>query len=56
VRTFDGGWAGTIRIGPAMPQFVAWAALDDAELARTLSDTMARIADALISHRCEEAA
>ena len=56
VRTFDGGWAGTIRIGPAMPQFVAWAALDDAELARALGATMAGIAGALVSHRCEEAA
>lgn len=55
VRTFDGGWAGTIRIGPAMPQFVAWAALDDAALARSLGTTMAGIADALVSHRCEEA-
>lgn len=56
VRTLDGGWAGTIRIGPAMPQFFAWAALDDAELARTLGAAMAGVADALVSHRCEEAA
>jgi hypothetical protein len=56
VRTLDGGWAGTIRIGPAMPQFVAWAALDDPALARTLGTTMAGIAGALVSHRCEEAA
>ena len=56
VRTAEGDWGGTIRIGPAMPQFVAWSALDDGKLARTLGATMARIADALVSHRCEEAA
>jgi hypothetical protein len=56
VRTPDGGWGGTIRIGPSMPQFVAWAALDDAALARTLNEAMAGIADALVSHRVDEAA
>ena len=55
VRTPDGGWAGTIRIGPSMPQFVAWARLDDAALAATLNAAMAEIADALIGHRCEAA-
>lgn len=56
VRTAEGGWAGTIRIGPPMPQFVEWARLEEAELASTLESEVARIADALISHRCEEAA
>lgn len=56
VRTADGGWAGTIRIGPPMPQFVEWARLDDAALASTLDAEMAGIADALVTHRCEEAA
>jgi len=56
VRTADGGWAGTIRIGPPMPQFVEWARLDDAALSATLEAEMAGIADALVSHRCDEAA
>ena len=56
VRTADGGWAGTIRIGPSMPQFVAWARLDDAALVAAMNRDMAGIADALVSHRCEEAA
>jgi selenocysteine lyase/cysteine desulfurase len=56
VRNPDGGWAGTIRIGPAMPQIVDWARLDDAALAATLDVEMAAIADALVSHRYEEAA
>jgi len=56
VRTPDGEWGGTIRIGPSMPQFVAWSALDDAALTATLDAAMANIADALVSHRCEEAA
>jgi hypothetical protein len=56
VRTADGAWGGTIRIGPSMPQFVAWAGLDDAALAKALAAEMAGIADALISHRVEEAA
>jgi hypothetical protein len=56
VRTPEGGWGGTIRIGPAMPQFVAWAALHDGALVRALNDAMAGIAAALVSHRVEEAA
>ena len=56
VRTPDGDWGGTIRIGPSMPQFVAWAALDDAALGAALNEAMAGIADALVSHRVEEAA
>jgi hypothetical protein len=56
VRTFDGGWAGTIRIGPPMPQFVEWAGLDDAAMVETLDVEMAGIADALVSHRSEKAA
>ena len=56
VRTPDGEWGGTIRIGPSMPQFVAWAALDEAALARALNEAMAGIADALVSHRVEKAA
>jgi hypothetical protein len=56
VRTPDGGWAGTIRIGPPMPQFVAWARLGDAAMAAELDRAMAEIADALVSHRVEEAA
>lgn len=56
VRTADGGWAGTIRIGPAMPQFVEWARLGDTELASTLDAEMARIAEALVTHRCDKAA
>jgi len=56
VRTAEGEWGGTIRIGPSMPQFVAWARLDDAALARTMNEAMAAIAGALVSHRVEEAA
>jgi len=56
VRTPDGEWGGTIRIGPSMPQFVSWAALDDGALARTLNEAMAGMADALVSHRVEKAA
>lgn len=56
VRTPDGGWAGTIRIGPPMPQFVEWARLDDSSLVATLDAEMAAIADALVTHRCDEAA
>jgi hypothetical protein len=56
VRTPEGEWGGTIRIGPAMPQFVAWAALDDVALERTMNEAMASIAGALVSHRVEEAA
>jgi hypothetical protein len=56
VRTAEGDWGGTIRIGPAMPQFVAWAALDDGALAHALNEAMAGIADALVSHRVEKAA
>jgi hypothetical protein len=56
VRTADGGWAGTIRIGPAMPQFVEWAQLGEAEMTGALERAMAEIADALVSHRCEAAA
>ena len=54
--TAEGGWAGTIRIGPAMPQFVEWARLGDTELASTLGAEMARIAEALVTHRCDKAA
>ena len=56
VRTPEGGWAGTIRIGPPMPQFVAWARLGEAAMAAELNRAMAEIADALVSHRIEEAA
>jgi hypothetical protein len=56
VRTAEGGWAGTIRIGPPMPQFVEWAKLGDAEMAATLDAVIAQVAEALVSHRCEEAA
>ena len=56
VRTPDGGWAGTIRIGPPMPQFVAWARLGEVAMAEELDRAMADIADALVSHRVEEAA
>ena len=56
VRTADGAWGGTIRIGPSMPQFVAWSRLDGAALEATLAAEMAGIADALVSHRVEEAA
>lgn len=56
VRTADGGWAGTIRIGPPMPRFVEWAWLDNAALVATLDAEMAGIADALVTHRCDEAA
>ena len=55
-RTPEGGWAGTIRIGPPMPQFVAWARLGEAAMAAELNRAMAEIADALVSHRIEEAA
>jgi hypothetical protein len=56
VRTPEGEWGGTIRIGPAMPQFVAWAGLDDVALERTMNEATAGIAAALVSHRVEEAA
>jgi hypothetical protein len=56
VRTAEGDWGGTIRIGPAMPQFVVWARLDDDALTATLDAATAGIADALVSHRVEEAA
>ena len=56
VRTPEGEWGGTIRIGPAMPQFVEWAALDDVALTETMNPAMAGIAEALVSHRVEEAA
>jgi len=56
VRTAEGEWGGTIRIGPSMPQFVAWAQLDDAALALALDEAMARIGGALVSHRVAEAA
>lgn len=56
VRTPEGEWGGTIRIGPSMPQFVAWAELDKAELATTLESAMAEVAEALISHRRDKAA
>lgn len=56
VRTSDGEWGGTIRIGPAMPQFVAWAALDDGALAQALDAAMGGIAEALVNHRVEKAA
>jgi len=47
VRTPDGGWGGTLRIGLSMPQFVEWARLDQAALDRHLQNSMAEIADAL---------
>ncbi len=56
VRTPDGDWGGTIRIGPPMSQFVAWAQLGDAALAQAMNDAMADIADALVGHQIEEAA
>lgn len=56
VRTAAGEWGGTLRIGPAMPQFVDWAQLGDAALAESLDAAMGQVADALASHRCEEAA
>ena len=56
VRTPEGEWGGTIRIGPSMPQFVAWARLDDAALAAELNAALAGVAGALVSHRVEEAA
>ena len=56
VRTPEGEWGGTIRIGPSMPQFVAWARLDDAALATELNAALAGVAGALVSHRVEEAA
>jgi len=56
VRTADGGWAGTIRIGPPMPQLVVWAQLGEAAMVVELDRAMAEIADALVSHRVEQAA
>ena len=56
VRTPDGEWGGTIRIGPSMPRFVAWATLSNAALERELDGAMAAIAGALVSRRVEEAA
>jgi selenocysteine lyase/cysteine desulfurase len=43
----DGEWGGTLRVGLSMPQFSAWAALDDAALSARLCEDMARIAHAL---------
>jgi len=56
VRTADGEWGGTIRIGPAMPQFVEWARLDDAALTAELDRAVAGIAGALAGHCREKAA
>jgi hypothetical protein len=56
VRTGEGEWGGTLRVGPSMPQFVDWARLDDTALADTLGRAMAGIADALAGHERSEAA
>ncbi|HYD25967.1 MAG TPA: hypothetical protein VEB68_14355 [Croceibacterium sp.] len=56
VRDADGNWGGTLRIGPSMPQFVAWSRLDDEALAATLEQAMAGIADVLAGHALSEAA
>lgn len=56
VRTPEGEWGGTIRIGPSMPQFVEWAALEEVELATTLETAMGEVAAALVGHRREKAA
>ncbi len=56
VRTAEGHWAGTLRVGLSMPQLVAWSHLTDAELRDELSRGMAEIADALRRVGREEAA
>jgi hypothetical protein len=56
VRTADGEWAGTLRVGLSMPQLVAWSQLTDAALREELSRGMAEIADALRGLRREKAA
>jgi hypothetical protein len=56
VRTTDGDWAGTLRVGLSMPQLVAWSYLTDAALREQLSRDLAKIADALRGVSREEAA
>ena len=47
VRQEDGSWGATLRIGLSMPQVVRLANLSDAEAAKWLTQTMARIAGVL---------
>jgi hypothetical protein len=56
VRTPDGEWGGTLRIGLSMPQLVEWSLLDDARLRAELSSAMVEIADALSAARRVQAA
>jgi hypothetical protein len=51
VRLADGRWGATLRIGLAMPQIADRAALDGEALARSFSDDMARIRQALAAIR-----
>lgn len=56
VRTSDGGWGGTLRVGLSMPQVVEWADLDHAVLQRTVARELGGIADAISREVREEAA
>lgn len=56
VRTPEGDWAGTLRIGLSMPQMVEWAALDAAALRDRFAEGMDAIAEALDGERRVKAA
>lgn len=56
VRTPEGDWAGTLRIGLSMPQMVEWSRLNDQALSAHLRRTIAQIADALNRSAREKAA
>lgn len=48
VRLADGSWGATLRIGLAMGQVVDRAGMSDAELARSFSEDMAKVREALV--------
>jgi hypothetical protein len=56
VRTPNGQWGGTLRIGLSMPQIVEWSSFDEGGLIQHLSSAMAGVADALVDGRRDEAA
>jgi hypothetical protein len=56
VRTSEGDWAGTLRIGLSMPQMVEWSRMDDQALGMLLRGAMTDIASALNRDTREKAA
>jgi hypothetical protein len=56
VRTPNGQWGGTLRIGLSMPQIVEWSGFDEGGLIQHLSSAMGGIAAALVEGRRDEAA